>query len=199
MLLTAELAAHLQTAHLEAHLTQHPMPTVIRPATPHDLTELLVLERDTPTAPHWPTADYKAILEQAAGQTLRRHLLVATEGPAVTGFAVIRALGHGPQTEAEIESVVVHAQARRQGLGTGLCRALLRWAHGEGAPAVTLEVRARSTGAIHLYTGLGFITTGRRAGYYQHPPDDALLMRCALQQTPGQPARQAGLTGWLDI
>ena len=121
MLLTAELAAHVRAAHLEAHPDPHPMPTVIRPATAHDLTELLVLERDTPTAPHWSPADYKAIVEQSPepspDHTLRRHLLVAAETRTLTGFAVVRALGHAPQVEAEIESVVVRPGSSPPGPG----------------------------------------------------------------------------------
>jgi ribosomal-protein-alanine N-acetyltransferase len=82
--------------------------------------------------------------------------------------------------EAELESVVVREEMRRQGLGSALCRAVMDWARQEGAAAIGLEVRAGSGGALRLYGGMGFVAVGRRPHYYHDPDEDAIVMRCGL-------------------
>lgn len=153
---------------------------IIRMATEADVPEVLLLERATATASHWSLQDY---ITAVRGVGVRRAVLVAAVGRVVDGFIVMRLAGD----EAEIESVVVRAEARRQGLGSELCRAGVAWAAGEGAVLVDLEVRAGSAGAILLYGGLGFVMAGRRAGYYAEPMEDAVLMR--------RPLRGVGSTG----
>ena len=157
----------------------------VRQAVEGDLAEVLVLERGSATAPHWSPAEYRAIVGAgvAARHGVRRCLLVAGSGRVgepLAGFAVGKAAGTQPDVDAEIESVVVRADERRQGLGTALCRAVMSWAAEEGARVVELEVRAHSAGAIRLYGGLGFVAVGRRAGYYERPADDGIVMRCTL-------------------
>jgi len=150
----------------------------IRPARERDLAEVILMERNAPTAPHWSAADYAAVLQ--TGGSVRRCLFVAVQGVGLDGFSVGSITGSGPDAEAELESVVVLDGLRRQGLGSALCRAVMEWAHGEGAAAISLEVRAASPWALRLYGGLGFVATGRRPRYYQDPTDDAIVMRCSL-------------------
>jgi ribosomal-protein-alanine N-acetyltransferase len=157
----------------------------IRRATEPELAEVVQLERDSPTAPHWGLAEYERMLWVGDPEGVRRALFVAADGQVVSGFAVGRI--HG--AEAEIESVVVRESARRQGLGSALCRAIMAWAREEGADAVELEVRIGSAGARRLYGGLGFVAVGRRPAYYREPVEDGILMRCelrgALDEGPG--------------
>jgi len=150
----------------------------IRPAKEADLAEVILLERETATAPHWSAADYSALLRSQRG--VRRCLYVAGEGLGLGGFAVGSLAGTPQDAEAELETVVVQDGLRRQGLGSALCRAVMEWSHREGAAAISLEVRAASPWALRLYGGLGFVATGRRRGYYHNPTDDAVIMRCAF-------------------
>ena len=156
----------------------------IRRATETDLAEVVLLERETATSPHWAWAEYAGMQQTKHDAGVRRCLYVAADGRVIHGFAVGKALGHGRDTEAELESVVVRAEARREGLGSALCRAVMEWSRREGAAAVTLEVRAASAGAIRLYGGLGFVAIGRRSGYYHDPTDDAIVMRRAFAGSP---------------
>ncbi len=160
----------------------------IRRAVEAELAQVVLLERETATAPHWAWAEYGPLLRTDAGTGLRRCLFVAAEGRVVQGFAVGKAFGAGSDVEAELESVVVRGDMRRQGLGSALCRAVVEWARGEGAGSIGLEVRAGSAGALRLYGGLGFVATGRRPGYYHEPAEDAIVMRCALKSAGGQRA-----------
>ncbi len=148
----------------------------IRRATADDLEEVLLLERETGSAPHWGWTVYDAMLSQGGGDGVRRVLFVAADGKVISGFAVGKVLGD----EAEIESVVVREGMRRQGLGSTLCRAVMEWAREHDACTVVLEVRQGSAGAVQLYGGLGFVTVGRRTRYYKEPIEDAVLMKCEL-------------------
>jgi ribosomal-protein-alanine N-acetyltransferase len=153
---------------------------VVRAGTEADLAEIVLLERETLTAPHWSAADYAAVLKWHGDGGLRRCVYVAAQGRFLAGFAVGSVVGVGQDAEAELESVVVRNELRRQGLGSALCRAVMEWSRREGAGSIALEVRAASAEAVRLYGGLGFVATGRRPGYYREPADDAVLMHCAL-------------------
>jgi len=155
----------------------------IRQASDSDLAEVILLERETVTAPHWSAAEYASLLLTENG--VRRCLYVARQTYGLGGFAVGNVIGSAPDGEAELESVVVANDLRRQGLGSALCRAVMEWSHREGAAAITLEVRAASPWALRLYGGLGFVAIGRRPGYYHDPTDDAVVMRCALYSALG--------------
>ncbi len=144
-----------------------------------DVDAVVALERAAGKAPHWSAAEYVAIVASEDGG-VRRCLLVAERDGRLVGFAVGKAIGVGAEGSGELESVAVDAAVRRMGVGRALCRAVVEWCRGLGVASVELEVRAASAGAIALYTGLGFVSVGRRRGYYRDPADDALLMRLEL-------------------
>jgi ribosomal-protein-alanine N-acetyltransferase len=157
----------------------------IRPAAAADLHELFALERAILTAPHWPRGAYNAILAEDIFAP-RRCLVVAADAEAgpLLGFSV--GVVH-PAGDAELESVAVAENARRRGIGRALCEAVAEWCRFQGAIELLLEVRAASDGAMALYTKLGFAQVGRRVGYYRDPPDDAVVMRMALEPTTDNP------------
>lgn len=150
----------------------------VRPAVAADVEAMLALEQAVPTAPHWSRPHYLlCTTEHDRGQsTVSRQAFVIESEGQLLGFAA----GVVVAGEGELETVVVRPHARRQGLGSTLCQAVVDWCAGEGARAVLLEVRATSAGAIALYTRLGFVACGRRPGYYHEPGDDALAMRLEL-------------------
>jgi [ribosomal protein S18]-alanine N-acetyltransferase len=148
---------------------------VVRAAVATDLEGVLGIERGAATAPHWAAAEYAACLESAGGG--RRVLLVSEVEARLVGFAVGAVTMLGDEVVGELESVAVEAVARRSGVGSALCRAVVAWCVGRGATGVKLEVRAGSAGAIALYERLGFVAVGRRPGYYRSPVEDAVLMR----------------------
>ena len=137
-----------------------------------DLADVVALERGAVEAPHWPEAEYVAVVQGGEG-FVRRCLFVAEAEGMLVGFVVGKVAGG----IAELESVAVNLRNRRSGIGKALCEAVVEWGKEQGAAAVELEVRAGSEGAISLYRSLGFVVVGLRPGYYNHPFDDALLMR----------------------
>jgi ribosomal-protein-alanine N-acetyltransferase len=88
--------------------------------------------------------------------------------------------------EAHLLRIATHAAARRRGLGRTLLAVVLDEAARAGCAQVLLEVAAGNNPAVALYEAFGFRPIGRRKGYYAHPPDDALVMRHALELPPRQ-------------
>ena len=81
--------------------------------------------------------------------------------------------------EAEILTLAVLPDARRQGLGRDLLRAAMRRAAETDARTMFLEVAEDNGAARRLYTSQGFTEVGRRKRYYANG-DDALVMRVSL-------------------
>jgi ribosomal-protein-alanine N-acetyltransferase len=157
----------------------------VRVARVADLTGVVAMERSIAEAPHWTDAEYAAIIaaNRSADGSVRRCLIVAEVEGGLLGFAVGKVIGFGSSGSkgvGELESVAVDTWVRRNGVGRGLCEAVIDWCRGQGAEGMELEVRAGSGGAIALYGGLGFVVVGRRRGYYRQPTEDALLMKLKL-------------------
>ena len=81
--------------------------------------------------------------------------------------------------EAEILTLAVLPEQRRQGLGRTLLAEAVRQCEAHGAAVLFLEVATRNAAARALYAGMGFEELGRRRGYYADG-DDALTLRLAL-------------------
>ena len=97
-------------------------------------------------------------------------------GARVVGYAGM----HHIVDEGHITKIAVHPEQRRQGVGSLMIEALLRCAKERGMRLLTLEVRASNDAAVALYEHLGFVSLGRRCGYYSRPKDDAVIMTAVL-------------------
>ncbi len=143
------------------------------PASPYHAEAMAVLHAQAfPPAERWDAAAMRAqlgspgvfgLLEPAGGMVLAR---VAAD-------------------EAEILTLGVAPDARRQGIARGLLRAAGEHAAAKGAAALFLEVSAANLPAQALYAAAGFTEVGRRRRYYADG-SDALVLRCLL--SPGAAA-----------
>ena len=88
-------------------------------------------------------------------------------------------LGRVIAGEAELLTLAVAPEVRRQGLARALCAEFAASAAAWGAETAFLEVAADSAAAIALYAGCGWVEVGRRPGYYGHGCD-ALIQRLDL-------------------
>ncbi len=86
--------------------------------------------------------------------------------------------------EAEILTLAVVPERRRQGLGAGLLRRAMRTAAARGAASMVLEVAADNAAARALYARHGFEHVGRRRRYYPGGAD-ALILRAPLSPPCG--------------
>jgi ribosomal-protein-alanine N-acetyltransferase len=97
------------------------------------------------------------------------------DDPAGRGFALGRVAG----PEAELLTLVVAPEARRQGIARDLLGRFAAAARARGATASFLEVAASNGAARTLYAGAGWRETGRRRNYYAHDggaAEDAVVM-----------------------
>lgn len=78
--------------------------------------------------------------------------------------------------EAQISNLAVHPDYTRLGIGQAVLRQTLVTMRKMKAEQVILEVRPSNRAARSLYEKYGFEILGIRRGYYQNPPEDALVM-----------------------
>jgi ribosomal-protein-alanine N-acetyltransferase len=155
----------------------------IRRCVASDLDRVSAIERSSFSDP-WSFETFSAAL---ALPHLR--FLVAEEavGPVERGGGEPRLVGYVVALvmadEAEIADVAVEPSARRRGVARVLLERISADAAEAGVRALYLEVRESNSAARGLYHSLGFTQVGLRRGYYQHPSEDALLLRRDLAPT----------------
>lgn len=140
--------------------------------TPADLARLHAGAFTVPRP--WSAAEFSELLSRADTFLIKKG----------AGFV----LGRVIVDEAELLTIAVEAEARRQGTGLFLTETFLAEAARRGAATAFLEVAADNAAAIALYHRAGFRDSGRRKGYYACPNGtrrDALVMTRALAQAPG--------------
>lgn len=99
-------------------------------------------------------------------------------------------IGRSTAGEAELLTVAVAPEARRQGIGARLVEGFLAEAEARQSEVAFLEVAEDNASAIALYLSLGFAPAGRRRAYYRTPlgaPVDALVMSRPLSPASPQP------------
>jgi ribosomal-protein-alanine N-acetyltransferase len=82
--------------------------------------------------------------------------------------------------EIHITNIAVNQNRRQQWIGKGLIEFVVTLAREHSIPSITLEVRDSNTAAKAFYERLGFEQAGRRKDYYEHPREDALVLRLKL-------------------
>ena len=126
------------------------------------------IEAQAATAAHWNEGEYDRLL---TGDPPRLALVIG--GDHVQGFLIAKQIG----PEWELENIAVAAGAQRRGLASALLGQFLDVVKQRGGESVFLEVRESNAPARALYAKHGFVDTGRRRLYYQHPAEDAVLCR----------------------
>jgi ribosomal-protein-alanine N-acetyltransferase len=104
-------------------------------------------------------------------------LLAHTQDPC--GMIMLRAAGG----QADLLTLAVHPEFRRQGIGRQLMAYGMAEAQRQGVENMFLEVAEDNNPARHLYDNFGFKMLAHRKNYYTMPESrrcDALLMGCPL-------------------
>jgi ribosomal-protein-alanine N-acetyltransferase len=143
----------------------------VRPAATDDLPRLIEIAAHSATAAQWNPAEYQKLF--APDPMQNRVALVAEEDSQVVGFIVGRQTGQ----EWEIENIAVTGPARRRGLGTRLLGEFMDMVRSRGGREIFLEVRESNLAARALYEKWAFLEAGRRKDYYEHPAEDALILK----------------------
>lgn len=82
--------------------------------------------------------------------------------------------------EGDITNVAVSPAHRKKGYGEALVSKAKELAKEKQLEMILLEVRVSNEPAISLYKKLGFEELGLRKNFYEHPAEDAIIMRCLL-------------------
>jgi [ribosomal protein S18]-alanine N-acetyltransferase len=98
--------------------------------------------------------------------------LVRAGGRPVAAAGLLLAPG-----AAHVLRLAVAPPWRGRGVASRLVADLIEVAARSGQPALTLEVRASNRAARSLYRRLGFVSHGRRPGYYPDGEDAVILWR----------------------
>ncbi|MGQ3675418.1 ribosomal protein S18-alanine N-acetyltransferase [Xanthobacter sp. TB0139] len=118
----------------------------------------------------WDDAEFERLL---CDKVVRAHIISHGQKGAPVGFV----LSHLVAPEAEILSIAVKGEERRQGLGGILLSHHLRRLAAEGVNISFLEVEEGNAAALKLYASLGYEQIARRKGYYGGTADALVLKR----------------------
>jgi len=119
----------------------------------------------------WNTAQFK---EEFAGIPTTRFMSVAESENKIIGYCGV--FLPAPGIEADILTVAVLPEYRRQGIAREFMRQIEEWSQERGASAMMLEVEQSNESAIELYKSLGYMRISVRMDYYG-PGKDAFVMR----------------------
>lgn len=140
----------------------------IRAARLSDVSLLAAIEIESFSDP-WPRSGFTDALNMASAR-----LTVAVDKldtPAAYCMLITAA------DQGEIANLAVSKGVQRQGLAGRLLDDALWYAEQVGVVSVFLEVREANQAARALYRSRRFAEIGRRKGYYQRPPEDALVLQ----------------------
>ncbi len=95
---------------------------------------------------------------------------------------------------AEVRKVMVHPDARGEGVGRAVTAALVESAREAGVEVLTLDCRGNNHAALRMYAGLGFVTSGRRPDFIAVGDErfDQVLLHLDLRTGPGRLVRHGG-------
>ncbi len=140
----------------------------IREARATDVKALAAIEVEAFSDP-WSASAFADVLRMPGA---RATVLVDMDDAPVAYCVLLTAVDQG-----EIANLAVAKRAHRQGLGSKLLTDALDFAKARRVVSVYLEVRESNVSARELYRTKDFREIGRRKGYYQRPPEDALVLQ----------------------
>ena len=136
-----------------------------------DIPVLATYEKELFPYSPWSTSQFK---EEFAGIPTTRYMSVAESGNKVVVYCGV--FLPAPGVEADILTVAVLPDFRRQGIAREFMRQIEQWSKERGASAMMLEVEQSNSAAIELYKSLGYMKISVRMDYYG-PGQDAFVMR----------------------
>jgi len=132
------------------------------------LPRVLRIERASFGVEAWPRRYFLELYRDC-----RCFFVVAKMRGRIAGYAVACV----EKRNAEIDSLAVHPDYRRQGVADALMRHVLRELGAAGIGRVELMVRTGNTAGAQLYRSLGFRRVRLAPGYYEDGGDGVLMAR----------------------
>jgi ribosomal-protein-alanine N-acetyltransferase len=139
--------------------------------TPHDLDELLDIERKAYREP-WTEGNLRDSIQGG-------HVCLGwRESGRLRGYAIFLQVDH----ETHLLNLTIDPEWQGQGWGRKLLKAVMAYARSRGGSLMFLEVRHSNARAMHLYRSAGFRQIGVRRQYYPSAQgrEDAVVMEAPL-------------------
>jgi len=127
-----------------------------------DLPVVVSMEREIYRNDAWSVGQFKE--ELASVPKNRLYLVALDELNRVVGYAGVFAPSEG--LDAEVLTLTVSEEVRRQGIGRSLLRKLIAWSLERKSSSIFLEVREGNDEASPLYLSEGFEPISHRNNYY---------------------------------
>jgi ribosomal-protein-alanine N-acetyltransferase len=131
-----------------------------------DLVDVITIEKETFPDP-WNYDAFKSDLTNELCWPI-----AALSDGMVVGYSVLYIVAG----ELQIGNFAISPSHRRKGIGKKMMDEIIKIAHERHCDSIYLEVRESNKAAQDLYASFGFVTVGRRVGYYRHPRENAILM-----------------------
>lgn len=132
-----------------------------------DIEQVLEIEHRCFTSP-WSR---QAFVTELVDNRLAEYIVLEYEGRIIGYVGVWLVIDEG-----HITNVAIDPEFRGRHLGEYLMRTMMENCAAHGIQRITLEVRLTNTVAQQLYQKLGFVSVGKRRGYYTDNNEDALIM-----------------------
>jgi ribosomal-protein-alanine N-acetyltransferase len=116
----------------------------------------------------WSASLFLSELSQKA----TRSYVVAKHAGEVVGYVGMMYAAH----EAHVTNIAVDPDFQGHRVGTRLLHTAILEALARGCHTLSLEVRVSNVAAQMMYEKFGFVTVGRRKGYYIETNEDAFIM-----------------------
>ncbi len=135
--------------------------------SPEDLPQVLAIENLCYSTP-WSLNSFR--YETGNKEAF---LKVGVYNGQITGYVCVRTI----LDLTHLMNIAVAPEFRRKGIASMLLKDVIgELKRLKPDTRLTLEVRQSNIAAIRFYERFGFKTTGKRNGYYQSPPDNAIIM-----------------------
>lgn len=145
-----------------------PMEVVIRPMLESDISSVVEIEKKGFSDP-WPASAFSTLIKR----DYVRARVAVDKHEVLVGYCIVIVAAD----VREVANICVDVAVRGRGVAGRLLDEAMAAADQDLATLSFLEVRVSNLSAIRLYESRGFSTVGRRKGYYQHPVEDALILR----------------------
>lgn len=142
---------------------------IIRRMTLDDVKKVAEIEKECFSLP-WSEASFEDSLAR------EDTVFLVCEDTEVVGYVGM----YLSFEEGEITNVAVTPSYRKRGCGNLLMEAIAKEAKERAAQCIILEVRVSNAPAISLYKKHGFEEIGIRKNFYEHPTEDAIIMKVGI-------------------
>jgi ribosomal-protein-alanine N-acetyltransferase len=143
---------------------------LVRNMTVEDISAVVKIEKECFSLP-WSEKSFEESIPRE--DTI---FLVCEEDESIMGYIGM----YLSFDEASITNVAVASQFRKRGCAKQLVIAAKKAAKEAGAASIFLEVRFSNEPALSLYKKEGFENIGIRKNFYQHPVEDAIIMKVGI-------------------